>query len=248
MLQKRKGTEPLGLQSDNIPRHVAVIMDGNGRWATERGQPRSFGHRRGANTLESILQLASNVGIEILTIYAFSEENWQRPQVEVRSLFSLLESYLRLKIEKLKKNNVSLRVMGDLHKIPRGAKKILEDSIDYLKDNDGIILNVALSYGGRQEIVEACRSMAQEVSAGSLRAEDITMGSLEKKLFTRGLGDPDLLIRTGNEYRISNFLLWQIAYTELYFSPICWPSFRDKDFLDALKDYQMRKRRYGKVS
>jgi undecaprenyl diphosphate synthase len=232
----------------NLPRHVAIIMDGNGRWAKERGLPRIEGHRAGAESVREIVRVAGELGVEYLTLYAFSIENWNRPKAEVRALMHLLEFYLRQEIPELDKNNVRLAAIGRLHELPATAQRQLEKSIEALKKNTGLTLVLALSYGGRAEIVDAARAVAREVKAGRFEAADIDEKVLAQHLYTRGMPDPDLLVRTSAEMRVSNFLLWQISYAEIYVTETLWPDFRKPQFIQALEDYGKRDRRFGRVS
>lgn len=231
----------------NIPRHVAIIMDGNGRWAKERGKPRIFGHRYGAKRVKAILEIAEDLGIEVISLFGFSEENWDRPQREVGTIFRLVNLNLLRERADLIARNVRFRTMGDLSKLPNSTQKILRDTERLTSTNTGLIVNLAISYSSRTELVNVCRDIAAAVERGELRAEQVNTEAFEGRLQTRGLPDPDLLIRTSGELRISNFLLWQIAYAELYFSPVFWPDFSIEHFLDAVRDFQRRQRRYGKV-
>jgi undecaprenyl diphosphate synthase len=232
----------------NLPRHVAIIMDGNGRWARERGFPRIEGHRRGSESVREIVRVSGELGIEYLTLYAFSIENWNRPKPEVSALMRLLEFYLKQEIAELDKSNVRLAAIGRVHELPAGAQKQLEKSIDALKKNTGLTLVLALSYGGRAEIVDAVRSICREVKAGRLSGVDIDEKVISQHLYTRSIPDPDLLIRTSGEMRVSNFLLWQISYAEMYVTETLWPDFRKAAYLKALEDYSGRNRRFGLVS
>lgn len=229
----------------NIPQHVAIIMDGNGRWARKRGLPAIAGHRAGAKTVDEITEAAAETGIKVLTLYAFSTENWKRPKEEVGALFGLLEDYLVRKIAKLKKNNIRLCVIGETAALPESTREKLAKAADSTKKNSGMVLNLALNYGSRGEIVGAARAVARDVSEGKVRECDIDEGLFASYLYTRDLPDPDLLIRTSGEYRISNFLLWQASYAELYITDKLWPDFRKADFVKAIKEYQKRERRFG---
>ena len=236
------------LQLKNLPRHVAVIMDGNGRWARERGLPRIEGHRRGAESVREIVRVSGELGVEYLTLYAFSIENWNRPKPEVSALMRLLEFYLKQEIAELNKSNVRLAAIGRVHELPASAQKQLEKSITALKGNTGLTLVLALSYGGRAEIVDAVRSICREVKDGRLDAADVDEKVISQNLYTRSIPDPDLLIRTSGEMRVSNFLLWQISYAEIYVTETLWPDFRKAAYLKALEDYSGRNRRFGLVS
>jgi undecaprenyl diphosphate synthase len=231
----------------NIPRHVAIIMDGNGRWARERGLPRIEGHRRGAESVRQVVRACGELGIEYLTLYAFSIENWNRPKAEVSALMRLLEFYLKQEIVELNKNNVRLAAIGRVHELPQSAQRQLEKSMEALKKNTGLTLVLALSYGGRAEIVDAMRSIAREVKAGRLDVADVDEKVISRHLYTRSIPDPDLLIRTSGEMRVSNFLLWQISYAEIYVTETLWPDFRKVELLKALEDYSKRNRRFGLV-
>jgi undecaprenyl diphosphate synthase len=232
----------------NIPQHVAIIMDGNGRWARQRGLPRIEGHRAGAESVREIVRVAGELGVRYLTLYAFSTENWQRPKLEVQALMHLLEFYLQREIPELDKNNVRLAAIGRLHELPVSAQQQLNRSIAALKDNTGLTLVLALSYSGRAEIVDAARAIARDVKTGAIEVADITEESFGRYLYTAGLPDPDLLVRTSGELRVSNFLLWQISYAEIYVTDTLWPDFRKAEFLQALHDYSKRHRRFGKVA
>ncbi|MGD0649616.1 MAG: isoprenyl transferase [Verrucomicrobiia bacterium] len=231
----------------NIPRHVAIIMDGNGRWARQRGLPRIEGHRAGAESVREIVRVSGEVGVEYLTLYAFSIENWDRPKAEVTALMHLLEFYLTQEIPELNKNNVRLAAIGRLHELPQTAQRQLDKSIEALSRNTGLTLVLALSYGGRAEIVDAMRSIGRELKAGRLDIADIDEKVISQHLYTRGITDPDLLIRTSGEMRVSNFLLWQISYAEIYVTDTLWPDFRKEAFMKALEDYSKRHRRFGRV-
>ena len=231
----------------NIPRHVAIIMDGNGRWARQRGLPRIAGHRAGAKSVREIVRVASKLGIEYLTLYAFSSENWSRPKVEVAALMRLLEFYLQKELAELDKDNVRLAAIGRLHELPAGARQQLDKAIAALRDNEGLTLVLALSYGGRAEIVDAVRGIAREIKTGQIDVADVDEKRISDHLYTAGIPDPDLLIRTSGELRLSNFLLWQISYAEIYVTETQWPDFRKAEFLKAMEDYSKRQRRFGRV-
>ncbi len=231
----------------NLPRHVAIIMDGNGRWARQRKLPRIEGHRAGAESVRQIVRAGGELGIDYLTLYAFSIENWNRPKAEVTALMRLLEFYLKQEIPELNKNNVRLAAIGRIHELPQSAQRQLEKSIEALKNNTGLTLVLALSYGGRSEIVDAMRSIAREIKAGRLEVADVDEKVISQHLYTRAIPDPDLLIRTSGEMRVSNFLLWQISYAEIYVTETLWPDFRKPQLLEALEDYGRRHRRFGRV-
>lgn len=231
----------------NIPAHIAIIMDGNGRWARRIKMPRVFGHRKGAERVRDVVEASGELGVKALTLYAFSEENWERPADEVSTLMGLLTTYLKKEIKHLHEKNVRLRSIGSIGKLPEECQKQLILGQELTKNNTGLQLTLALSYGGRSEMVEACRRVAERVAAGEMRPEDVTDAEIEKHLGTEGLPDPDLLIRTSGEQRISNFLLWQIAYTEFYFTNVHWPDFTKEHFFAAIEAFQDRKRRFGRV-
>ncbi len=225
--------------------HVAIIMDGNGRWARARGLPRTAGHRRGAETVRTIVEAAADMGVSILTLFGFSSENWSRPESEVRDLMGLLRLYLRNEISTLTKNGVQLRVIGERSRLASDIVALIEEAEAKTAENRRLTLVMALNYGGRQEIVAAARRLAMEVEAGRLEAQRIDDDMFARQLFTAELPDPDLLIRTSGEQRISNFLLWQMAYTEFVFVDSLWPDFSREEFEKAIREYQGRERRYG---
>ncbi|MDR3127214.1 MAG: isoprenyl transferase [Tannerellaceae bacterium] len=229
-------------------RHVAIIMDGNGRWAKEREQPRAFGHAEGVVSVRKVLEAATKIGLEYLTVYTFSTENWERPEEEIVALMELLVSAVERETPDLMKNNIRLRTIGDLARLPMPAREALEHSIQTTAGNTGTTLILALSYSARWELTQAARCLAKEVERGCLKAEGITETVFADRLTTAGIPDPDLLIRTGGEKRISNFLLWQASYAELYFTDIFWPDFREEQLYEAIRDYQQRERRFGKTS
>jgi len=230
-----------------LPRHVAIIMDGNGRWAERKGQPRLFGHRAGAESVREVVEAARELGIEVLTLYAFSSENWNRPRQEVSGLMTILKKYLLSELERMVDNGIRLRCLGDIDRLPGGVRRIMDKTMDITAGNRDFTLNLALSYGARDEIARAARLLAADCLAGKLTPEAIGHGHFADKLYTAGQPDPDLLIRTGGEARVSNFLLWQISYSEIFFSPVMWPEFRRPQFLQAIADYQHRERRFGKT-
>ncbi|MFA6899534.1 MAG: isoprenyl transferase [Desulfurivibrionaceae bacterium] len=229
------------------PRHVAIIMDGNGRWAEQQGKPRIMGHRAGVESVQDIVRTARELGIGVLTLYAFSTENWKRPPLEVQALMGLLKTFLESELATMVHNNVSLRCIGQKDRIPPEVREVMERVIRKTAGNTGLILNLALSYGGRNEITQAVQAIARKCLDGALSPEAIDQAVLEQHLYTAGLPDPDLMIRTGGETRLSNFLLWQLSYAELYFSEILWPDFRKQDLLTAILDFQKRQRRFGKT-
>jgi undecaprenyl diphosphate synthase len=231
----------------SLPQHVAVIMDGNGRWAKQRGLPRIEGHRQGAESARAIIRTAGELGIKYLTLYAFSAENWNRPKDEVDALMKYLVHYLKSETSELNKNNVRLEVIGQIYRLPENVQEHLKKSITTLSKNNGLTLVMALSYGSRIEIVEAVRSIAEKAKQGKLDPADITEQVISQHLWTRSIPDPDLLIRTSGEMRVSNFLLWQISYAELVITPTFWPDFRKAQFYAALEEYARRHRRFGGV-
>jgi len=236
------------LERGNIPQHVAIIMDGNGRWARKRNLNRIDGHIEGINSVRAVVEIAAELGIKIVTFYTFSTENWRRPQTEVVSLWRLLHKTVIEEVPELNKNNVRLMVSGLLDKLPTLTRESVEYAINKLKHNDGLIVNLALNYSSRMEIVYAVQKIAQQVQQGFLNPEKIDEELITSYLFTAGLPDPDLLIRTSGEFRISNFLLWQIAYSEIYITDTLWPDFRKDEFCIAIEAYQLRERRFGMVS
>ena len=229
----------------NIPNHVAIILDGNGRWAKAKGLPRNLGHVQGAKTVEEICEVAYNMGIEYLTVYAFSTENWNRPKDEVDALMKLLRNYMKNCLKSASKNNMCVRVIGDKSRLDDDIRISIENLEEATKDNTGLHFSIAINYGGRDEIVRATKKIAKKVALGELAPEEITEEILEAQLDTAGLPAPDLLIRTCNEQRISNFLLWQLAYTEFYFTEVPWPDFSKKELEKAVEAYNHRDRRYG---
>lgn len=228
-----------------IPRHVAIIMDGNGRWAKRQGFPRIKGHEEGVNRVEEITRSADRLGVRYLTLYAFSRENWKRPADEVGFLMSLLAQFLDSKLKVMMENNVIFKVIGETSDLPSVIQKKLDGWIEKTKSNTGLVLTIAFSYSSRFEIARACRHLAEKVAAGKIRPSEITEEVLEGELYTAGLPDPDLLIRTSGELRISNFLLWQLSYAELYVTETFWPDFKDEQFREALAAYAKRDRRFG---
>ena len=235
----------LSPRSDSLPRHIAIIMDGNGRWAKKRALNRIRGHREGAESVRDIVRACREMGIEVLTLYAFSTENWQRPRQEISALMSLLKEFLRSELAEMMENGIRLNTIGQIERFPDHVLTVLRQVMDETGKNPGMILNLALSYGGRDEIVAAARKVAAEVQAGRLQAQEITKEVFSKYLYTEGMPEPDLLIRTSGEMRISNFLLWQIAYTEIYVTDTLWPDFRREELIQILHDYQKRERRFG---
>lgn len=236
------------INPERLPRHIAIIMDGNGRWAKNHGQHRVFGHRNGVTAVREASEAAAELGVEYLTLYAFSTENWNRPLIEVNALMQLLLQTINDEISTLNKNNIRLNAIGDLESLPKVNRKNLMKAIEETRNNSRMTLTLALSYSSKWEIVQAARRLAEQVQAGLCQPEDVDQQCIEKLLTTNGIPDPELLIRTSGEYRISNFMLWQIAYSELYFTPTLWPDFRREDLYKAILDYQCRERRFGKTS
>ena len=232
---------------NDIPRHIAIIMDGNGRWANARGLPRGEGHRAGAESVRDAVDTCRELGVDYLTLYAFSSENWNRPKKEVDSLMKLLERFLRDKLPEMLKQNVRLQAIGRLDQLPASCRKEIDKAILKTRDNTGLNLILALSYGSREEITDATRSIAIKVASGEITPEEIDNTFFAKHLYTAGTPDPDLLIRTSGELRISNFLLWQISYSEIVISPKNWPDFRNNDLRAAVDEYARRHRRFGAV-
>ncbi len=239
---------PQSLDPAYIPRHVAIIMDGNGRWAKSHNKPRLFGHKAGVDSVQKIVECAGEFGIEVLTLYAFSTENWKRPVDEVGGLMGLLKNYLQAELSKMLNNNIRLICIGNIKKLPQDVRDVLENTIKETAANDKLILNLALSYGGRAELIRGIKSIADKVRSGTLKSSEIDEGCIDRHLYTADIPDPDLLIRTGGEARLSNFLLWQASYAEIYFTDTMWPEFREKAFVDAIIEYQSRERRFGQTS
>lgn len=232
-------------ETRNVPAHVAIILDGNGRWAKEKGMPRNYGHMQGAKAVEDILEVARDMGIKYLTVYAFSTENWNRPETEVTALMKILRNYLKTSIKKSMKNNVRCRVIGDKTALSPDIQDAIAELEEATAGNTGLTFSIAINYGGRDEIVRAVRRVADKVKSGEMSPEDITEEVINSNLDTNYLPDPDLLIRTCNEQRISNFLLWQCAYTEFYFTPIAWPDFDKTELEKAVEAYAGRNRKFG---
>lgn len=232
---------------DPLPRHVAIIMDGNGRWAKQKGLPRIEGHRRGAESVRTVTTAAREIGVEYLTLYAFSTENWSRPTDEVSMLMNLLESSVHAELPELMARNARLRVLGQRRRVPAGVRSGIDHVVDETRNNTGLTVLMAFNYGGRDELLDAFRALARQVQAGELKPEDIGEKDVSGALYTADIPDPDLLIRTSGEMRISNFLLWQIAYTELLITPVLWPDFGASNLYQAVAEFQKRTRRFGKV-
>jgi len=236
---------PAELDPRKIPTHVAIIMDGNGRWAERRGLPRVLGHREGLKAVRKVVEACRELNVPVLTLYTFSVENWQRPKREVRALMGFLREKLLSERDELKENGVRLRILGRMGDLPKEVREVLDETIDYLADGGKLILNLALSYGGRSEIVDSVRRILAEHPR--ITSDEVNESLIESHLYTAGLPDPDLVIRTGGEFRISNFLLWQAAYAELWVTKVLWPDFKKRHLVAALKDYQERERRFGRV-
>ena len=230
-----------------IPRHIAIIMDGNGRWAEERRRPRLFGHKAGVDSVREVVETCRSLGVGYLTLYAFSTENWSRPSGEVSGLMGLLKNYLKGELSTMLKNDIRLRCLGQQDRLPEDVSKVLSRTIADTADCTGMTLNLALSYGGRAEMVEAVRNLARQCAEGGMRWQDIGEEAISNHLFTAGQPDPDLLIRTGGEHRLSNFLLWQTSYAELYFTEVKWPDFKKDQLAEAIAVFNSRQRRFGKT-
>lgn len=236
------------LYINKLPKHIAIIMDGNGRWAKKRRLPRNFGHRQGLEALRPIVEASSAIGVEVLTVYAFSTENWRRPPKEVSFIMDLLVEYIEKEIVSLNENNVKIKISGNIEMLAPATYEAVTRGLEITKGNTGLILNVALNYGGRDEIVRAAQGVARLVKNGDIQADEIDVSLFEKFLFTSDLPDPDLIIRTSGEKRLSNFLLWQMAYAEIMFVDVLWPDFSKNEFLLALLEYQQRQRRFGALN
>ncbi|RAK23402.1 undecaprenyl diphosphate synthase [Anoxybacillus vitaminiphilus] len=253
-LWKNKGQEPFSseytkeeVKKRPIPEHIAIIMDGNGRWAKKRAMPRVAGHYEGMQVVRKITRFANELGVKVLTLYAFSTENWKRPKSEVDYLMKLPEEFLGTFLPELVKENVQVRVMGNKEQLPEHTRRAVEKAIKETKNNTGLILNFALNYGSRAEITSAVQAIAKQIEAGNLTAEQVNEELVASYLMTKDLGDPDLLIRTSGEIRLSNFMLWQLAYTEFWFTDVLWPDFTEQHLLQAIADFQQRGRRFGGV-
>ena len=233
---------------EKVPQHIAIIMDGNGRWAKQKGMPRVLGHRSGVKSVRDVTEAAARIGVKYLTLYAFSTENWNRPPSEVMALMSLLVETIKGEIRDLNKNGVRLTAIGDIEALPPATLKTLKEGIEQTKDNQRVTLVLALNYSAKWEILRASRVLAERVKAGELLPENISEAMFEQELSTHGIPDPELLIRTSGEARLSNFLLWQVAYAELYFTPVFWPDFGKEELFQAILSYQNRERRFGKIS
>ena len=234
-------------QFNKVPKHIAIIMDGNGRWAKKRFMPRIYGHKVGVEALRAIVKRCNNLGVEHLTVYAFSTENWNRPKDEVSGLMDLLVNYLRSEVEELHQNGVVVQCIGYLDELPEVAKAEIAKAYEKTKNNKGLTFNIALNYGGRDELRRGIQKIAEAVKLGIIQPDEITDDMISENLYTKGQPDPDLMIRTSGEIRISNFLLWQLAYTEFYFTEVLWPDFNEKELDAAIEVFNQRSRRYGKV-
>ena len=230
-----------------IPEHVAIIMDGNGRWATKKGLPRSLGHNEGVSVLKEIIKVSKNLGCKVLTVFAFSTENWSRPNKEVDFLVNLFEKVLKKEIDEIHKESIKIKFIGDLSPFPKSLKSVLNSSEVLTRNNKNFTLNVCLNYGGRQEIVKVAQEIAVKCFSGEIKPSEVNEELINSKLLTQGIKDPELLIRTSGEKRISNFLLWQLAYSEIYISEVLWPDFDESEFYKAIIDYQSRNRRFGGI-
>jgi undecaprenyl diphosphate synthase len=247
MLMNRQNLDESLLQADLMPAHVAIIMDGNGRWAKQRGKPRVWGHKNGVDSVREAVRTAGELGIKALTLYAFSEENWGRPREEVSALMSLLNTYVVKERSELNKQNVRFKTVGNLNRLPVQTRKLVNETVKALSKNTGLTLTIALSYGSRSEIVEASKKIATHVLQGDIKPEEISSDMFTSFLMTAGLPEIDLIIRTSGEQRLSNFMLWQAAYSEFYFTPTFWPDFKKADLIEAILCYQKRNRRFGKL-
>ena len=247
IIDKRNAELLKEIDIQRIPEHVAIIMDGNGRWASKKGLPRSFGHNKGVSVLKEILKSSKTLGCKVLTVYAFSTENWTRPLKEVDFLINLFEEVLRSEIEELNQELIKIKFIGDLSPFPKTLKEIIYNSEILTEKNNSFLLNICVNYGGRQEIVKVAKEIALKSFSGEIKPNDVNEELICSKLLTQGIKDPELLIRTSGEKRISNFLLWQLAYSEIYISDVLWPDFNESEFLKAIIDYQSRNRRFGGI-
>jgi len=235
------------IDKQKLPKHIAIIMDGNGRWATRKGLPRSFGHKQGVSVLKKILKAAKNLGCKVITVYAFSTENWTRPTKEVDFLINLFSEVLKNEIKEIHEESTKIKFIGDLTPFPKNLREIISSSESLTKNNDKFLFNVCVNYGGRQEIVKVAKELALKSSSGEINPSEINEELFNSQLLTRGIKDPELLIRTSGEKRISNFILWQLAYSEIYISDVHWPEFDEREFLKAIIQYQSRNRRFGGI-
>ena len=246
-MTRKKNDLSKKIDKQKVPEHVAIIMDGNGRWATKKGLPRKYGHKRGVSVLKEILKESKKLGCKVLTVYAFSTENWTRPTKEVDFLINLFSEVLKNEIEEIHQELIKINFIGDITPFPETLKKIINRSESLTKKNNSFLLNVCVNYGGRQEIVKVAKELAFKCSSGEIKPNEVNEELFNSKLLTRGIKDPELLIRTSGEKRISNFLLWQLAYSEIYISDVLWPDFNESEFLKAIIDYQSRNRRFGGI-
>ena len=246
-LTNKQSEESFYYPEDNTPEHIAIIMDGNGRWAQKRGMPRTVGHKEGISTVVKIVKAAVKCKVKVLTLYTFSTENWKRPKPEIEFILRLPKEFLSIYLPDLLSNNVRIEAIGDMANLPASTREAIQYAIDRTRDNDGLQLNFALNYGSRHEILNAMKEMITDINNGKLSLDELDEQQFSSYLYTAGIKDPDLLIRTGGEKRLSNFLLWQLAYTEFWFTDVLWPDFSEKEFLHALEDYRQRKRRYGGI-
>ena len=235
------------IDKQNVPEHIAIIMDGNGRWATKKGLPRKYGHKRGVSVLKEILKASKKLGCKVLTVYAFSTENWKRPPQEVDFLINLFSEVLKNEIDEIHQEFIKIKFIGDISPFPETLKRIISNSESLTKNNNKFLLNVCVNYGGRQEIVKVAKELALKSSSGEIKPSEVNEELFNSELLTQGIKDPELLIRTSGEKRISNFLLWQLAYSEIYISDVLWPDFNEFEFLKAIIDYQSRNRRFGGI-
>lgn len=235
------------IDPSKLPEHIAIIMDGNGRWAKKKAMNRIKGHEEGTESVRVIVRTSRNIGIKWLTLYAFSEENWKRPKREINALMGILKRFLKSELAEMLENGIIFQTIGNTDKLPEDVQKLLNYTIEKTSKNNNMVLSLALSYGSRQEIIRAVKKIGEDIESGKLNAKDISEEIIKNSLYTSGIPDPDLLIRTSGEYRVSNFLLWQIAYTEIYVTPTLWPDFREEEFFHAIKDFQNRERRFGAI-
>jgi undecaprenyl diphosphate synthase len=237
-----------GLDPGRIPRHVAIIMDGNGRWAQARGLPRVVGHRAGSDSVRAVIEGCNELGVAYLTLYTFSAENWRRPRLEVEALMALIEENMRREVEELHQKGVRVQAIGRLHELPQSLQDELARTQAFTRENKKLVLTLAINYGGRAEIVDAAARLAEQAARGALRPEDLDEEAFARSLYTAEMPDPDLLIRTAGEMRVSNYLLWQIAYAEIWVTPVFWPEFRREHLVEAIREYQRRTRKFGGVA
>ena len=247
IIDKKNNDLSKRIDKQKVPEHVAIIMDGNGRWATNKGLPRTFGHNKGVSALKEILKVSKKLGCKVLTVYAFSTENWTRPTKEVNFLINLFSKVLKKEIGEIHQESIKIKFIGDLTPFPDNLKEIIFNSESLTKNNNTFLLNVCVNYGGRQEIVKVARELALKSSCGEIQPSEVNEELFNSELLTQGIRDPELLIRTSGEKRISNFLLWQLAYSEIYISDVLWPDFNEFEFLKAIIDYQSRNRRFGGI-